>query len=77
MIAAVSAFSLFIAYHFLSYDRLIDAPKSKMRPYPSCVYQRLYAYLMEMIATSFSLLTAYQILSADFYLRTYLTILEF
>ena len=40
-----------------------------MRPYPSCVYWRLCAYMMEMIATSFSLFTAYQILSCYFYFQ--------
>ena len=49
----LSAFSLFTAYQILSPGKLVYAPESKMRPYPSCVYRRLYAYMMEMIATSF------------------------
>ena len=53
MIAAVIPFSLFTAYQFLSYDRLIDAPKSKMRPYPAWVNQWLCTDMMEMIASTF------------------------
>ena len=53
MIAAAPPFSLFTAYQFLSADRLVFSPESKMRPYPSCVYWRLCAYMMEMIATGF------------------------
>ena len=49
----VIPFSLFTAYQFLSSDRRLDAPESKMRPFPSCMYQWLCAYMMEMIATSF------------------------
>ena len=53
VIAAVIPFSLFTAYQFLSSDRRFDAPESKMRPHPSCVYRRVSALMMEMIATSF------------------------
>ena len=53
MIATVTAFSLFTAYQFLSSNEVVSNPESKMRPYPSCVYQWLCAYMMEMIATSF------------------------
>ena len=53
MIATVTAFSLFTAYQFLSFGRFVCASESKMRPYPSCMYWRLCAYMMEMIATSF------------------------
>ena len=53
MIATVTAFSLFTAYQFLSPGKLVFTPESKMRPYPSWVNQRLCAYTMEMIATSF------------------------
>ena len=53
MVATVTAFSLFTAYQFLSPDRLFSAIESKMRPYPSCVYWGLCAYMMEMIAMSF------------------------
>ena len=49
----VIPFSLFTAYQFLSSDRRLDAPESKIRPYPSCVYQWFCAYMMEMIARSF------------------------
>jgi len=53
MITTSSAFSLFTAYQFLSSNELVSDPKSKTRPYPSRVYQRLCAYMIEMIATSF------------------------
>ena len=53
MIAAVICFSLFTAYQFLSFDRRFDAPESKMRPSPSCVFRRVSALMMEMIAMSF------------------------
>ena len=66
MIATVTAFSLFTAYQFLSSDMCIDTPESKMRPFPSWMYQWVCVCMMEMIATSFFLLTAYQILSAKF-----------
>jgi hypothetical protein len=64
MIATVTAFSLFTAYQFLSFNELVSDPESKMRPYPSSVYRRIFGYMMEMITTRFSLLTAYQILIA-------------
>ena len=73
MVAAPGSFSLFTAYQFLSFGRFVCASESKMRPYPSCVHPWFCAYMMEMIATSFSLLTAYQILSADFYFQEPLT----
>ena len=53
MSVAPNAFSLFTAYQFLSLGMLISALESKMRPFPSCVYQRLCALMMEMIATSY------------------------
>ena len=53
MSVVLSAFSLVTAYQFLNFDRLIDTSKNKMRPFPSCVYRWLCAYMMEMIATSF------------------------
>ena len=53
VIAAVIPFSLFTAYQFLSSDGRFDAPENKMRPSPSCVYRRVSALMMEMIATSF------------------------
>ena len=53
MIATVTAFSLFTAYQFLSSDMCIDTPESKMRPFPSWVYQWVCDCMMEMIATSF------------------------
>ena len=53
MIAALSSFSLFTAYQFLSPGNLVFAPENKTQPFPSCVCQWLCAYMMEMIATSF------------------------
>ena len=73
MIATVTAFSLFTAYQFLSSDMCIDTPESKMRPSPSCVYQRFVAWWWKWSRRAFSLLTAYQILSADLYFQEVLT----
>ena len=53
MSVVLSAFSLFTAYQFLSPGKLVFTPERKMRPSPSCVYQRLCASMMEMIAWSF------------------------
>ena len=53
MSVVLSAFSLFTAYQFLNFDRRIDTSKNKMRPSPSCVHWRLFAYMMEIIATCF------------------------
>ena len=47
----VIPFSLFTAYQFLSSDWRFDTPESKMRPSPSCMYRRISALMMEMIAT--------------------------
>ena len=66
MVAAPGAFSLFTAYQFLSFGRFVCASESKMRPYPSCVYQCFAPTWWKWSRRAFSLLTAYQILSANF-----------
>ena len=73
MIAAVIPFSLFTAYQFLSSDRRFNASESKMRPYPSCVYWRLCAYMMEMIATGFFFVYCVSNFELRFYFKTALT----
>ena len=73
MIAASKAFSLFTAYQFLSSDMRIDTPESKMRPYPSCVYQRVCSYMLEMIATSFFFVYCVSNFEFRFYFKTALT----
>ena len=69
MIAAVIPFSLFTAYQFLSSDRRFNASESKMRPYPSCVYWRLCAYMMEMIATDFFFVYCVSNFEFEFYFQ--------
>ena len=65
----LSAFSLFTAYQILSPGKLDYAPESKMRPYPSCVCQCFAPTWWKGSRRDFSLLTAYQILSAEFILK--------
>ena len=70
MIAAPGAFSLFTAYQFLSSNELVSNPESKMRPYPSCVYQRVCSYMLEMIATCFFFAYCVSNFEFRFYFKT-------
>ena len=77
IIAVLSVFSLFTAYQFLSPGKLVFTPESKMRPFPSCVYQRLCALMMEMIATSYFFAYCVSNFECWFYCERGLTIVQF
>ena len=73
MIAAVIPFSLFTAYQFLSANRCFDAPKSKIRSSPSCVYRRLAPWWWIWSRRGFFFVYCVSNFEFRFYFKTALT----